>query len=36
MNTRDKNKRIILGNINLDNTYKINTINPKENIISFI
>lgn len=36
MNTRDTNKRTILGNMNLDNIYKINTINPKENTISFI
>ena len=36
INIRDKNKRTILGNIYLDNTYKINTIIAKANTISFI
>ena len=36
INIRDKNKRTILGNMYLDNIYKINTIIAKANIISFI
>lgn len=36
INIRDKNKRTILGNMYLDNTYKINTITAKANITSFI
>ena len=36
INIRDKNKRTILGNIYLDNMYKINTIMAKANITSFM
>lgn len=36
MNTRDKNKRTILGNMNLDSKYKIITIKPNEKTISFM
>ena len=36
INTRDINKRTILGNIYLDKIYNIKTINPNENTISFM
>ena len=36
INIRDKNKRTILGNMYLDNTYKINTIIAKANTTSFM
>ena len=36
INIRETNKRTILGNINLDDIYKITVIKVKANIISFI
>ena len=36
INIRDKNKRTILGNMYLDNTYNTNIMIVKENTISFI